>query len=164
MASQRFIEGSLPCLTALALGKPLTLLPQTYGPFRSRSAVFLARQILTRSATAYSRDQESINRISQMFAGGNRRPRVMFCPDVAFTLETRPTPPDMVDPPLPGSDSYPVNRPQHERTPLYGRLLSRQHVRPRLGLQEPHPFARGAAARPHQSAYRHRPPRVRRKR
>lgn len=79
---RRFVEGSLPLISVALLGRPYVLLPQTYGPFRRRTARVLARQLLRRAELALTRDR-NCERLVEELSG--RTPR--FCPDVAFTLE-----------------------------------------------------------------------------
>jgi len=82
---RRFVSGSLPCLSAILLGKRPVLLPQTYGPFRHGVSRWLARSILRRAAQVYSRDRESGQVVRDLF-GGRETVTVTFCPEVAFTL------------------------------------------------------------------------------
>ena len=70
--------------TCQMTGKPFILLPQTYGPFKSSLARRLARIILERTATIYSRDQEGIAVVEEL-TGPSRK--VKLCPDVAFIME-----------------------------------------------------------------------------
>jgi polysaccharide pyruvyl transferase WcaK-like protein len=79
---RRFLSGSLPLLSVALLGKPYVMLPQTYGPFRSRLARALAAFLLRNAATILTRDQNSE---ATVLALAGRLPR--FCPDVAFTLK-----------------------------------------------------------------------------
>lgn len=78
---RRFLVGSLPLLSVLILGRPYVLLPQTYGPFRTRTARWLAAMMLRRASDIWTRDRRSIP-IAEAVA--KRTPRVS--PDVAFTL------------------------------------------------------------------------------
>jgi polysaccharide pyruvyl transferase WcaK-like protein len=67
-------------------GKPFIMLPQTYGPFKSPVTKWMAKQILQKSQTIYSRDKEGIKAIEDLI---NKSEKVKLCPDVAFTLESR---------------------------------------------------------------------------
>ena len=82
----RFFYVSLPQFLVLLMGKKLTLLPQTIGPFRTRIARFFAGQILRRADTVYSRDQAGM-RDALAVAGGLPEGRVRFCYDMGFVLE-----------------------------------------------------------------------------
>ena len=84
----RFFMGVLPALTALIVKKDLVLLPQTYGPYRSARARLLARFVLARAPTIISRDEESIPLVEEILGGKAAGKRILFCPDVAFTLES----------------------------------------------------------------------------
>lgn len=78
---RRFVLGSLPLLSAWLLGRPYILLSQTYGPFRSRIARWLAALTLRRATEVWTRDRRCVP-IVEALAG--RTPQ--FSPDVAFTL------------------------------------------------------------------------------
>jgi colanic acid/amylovoran biosynthesis protein len=82
---RRFLYVSLPILLALALRKPLVLLPQSYGPYRSRPARLLAAFIVSRSVRAYSRTRAVDPAINGRVAG-RRGTKVVFAHDMAFTL------------------------------------------------------------------------------
>ena len=94
----RFFIESLPIFMALALGKPLVLLPQTYGPYNSRIARWMARIIVPRAAVALARDGASLEVARQLRAG--RGEPVRLCPDVAFDLIAFPPETLEIDPPL----------------------------------------------------------------
>lgn len=80
----RLFRGYLLKRTCQMTGKPFILLPQTYGPFKTALARRLARTILERTATIYSRDQEGIAVVEKLI-GPSRK--VKLCPDVAFIME-----------------------------------------------------------------------------
>ncbi len=79
---------SLPQILALLMGKPLVLLPQTYGPFKSRTARWIARFILKRAKLIYSRDQEGLKVVADLL--GRNDPRARFAYDMGFALEPLP--------------------------------------------------------------------------
>lgn len=81
----RLIYVSLPQWLVLLLGKPLVLLPQTVGPFRTAVGRFLARIILRRAERIYLRDKSSVQELRPLL--GERVSRVQFSYDVAFALE-----------------------------------------------------------------------------
>ncbi len=88
---QRLLYVALPQILALMLGKPLVLLPQTYGPFKSRIARGIARFILKRARLIYSRDQQGLKVVAELL--GRNDPRVRFAYDMGFALEPLfPTP------------------------------------------------------------------------
>ena len=78
---RRFLLGCLPLLTAVVLGRPYVLLPQTYGPFRSKTSRAIARLFIRRAKAVYTRDENCIESVRELTS---RTPE--FCPDVAFTL------------------------------------------------------------------------------
>lgn len=79
---RRFLLGSLPLLSVALLGRPYTMLPQTYGPFRLRMSRSLASFLLRRATTIVTRDRNCESTVRELCG---RTPR--FCPDVAFTME-----------------------------------------------------------------------------
>jgi polysaccharide pyruvyl transferase WcaK-like protein len=70
-------------------GKPLVLLPQTYGPFKSRIAKHTARYILRRSRFIFTRDKDGINYIKSILSERDSTEKLKFVPDVAFILDPR---------------------------------------------------------------------------
>lgn len=103
-----FLIGSLPALIALWLGKPLVLLPQTIGPFKSSCARRVASILLSRAKRIYVRDHESLAVIDRLMAGRSLNARPEFCPDVAFKLDAiLPEKPD-IQPPLPAGKTEPL--------------------------------------------------------
>lgn len=76
-----FVLGSLPLLSVMLLGRQYTLMPQTYGPFRSPLARWLAAQMMRRATSIWTRDRRSIPLVETL---SGRTPQ--FSPDVAFTL------------------------------------------------------------------------------
>ena len=83
---RRFIEGRIPIIITMLLKKQFILLPQTYGPYNSRIANFIAKWILKSSSAAYSRDHDSIPLINELLGENQNNVSIGFCPDVAFTL------------------------------------------------------------------------------
>lgn len=81
-----FIYGAIPMIITILLGKELTLLPQTYGPYYSPLASAIARWIILRSAKVLSRDHDSIPLIQKLVKKSKINVDITFCPDVAFTL------------------------------------------------------------------------------
>jgi len=94
---RRFIYVSLPQVLALLLDRPLIHLPQTIGPFKSRSCLALAKWILSRSEAVYSRDEEAVEAIRALVPR-SRAGRVRFCPDLGFVVPNKEYTP--ADPPL----------------------------------------------------------------
>jgi len=88
---ERLIRGFLCKHLCQMTGKPFVLLPQTYGPFKSRFAQCMARFILSRAAAIYSRDREGLEQIQLLMGNRKMRTTPQLCPDVAFVLDsTRP--------------------------------------------------------------------------
>jgi colanic acid/amylovoran biosynthesis protein len=89
---RRFRAVTTPKLIALDLGRPLILLPQTYGPFRSRAAKRIAQTIVRAAAMAWARDHQSFEALCELL-GDAYDPRLHRCGvDMAMALEAqRPT-------------------------------------------------------------------------
>lgn len=81
---KRLVEGSIPPWTALLLRRPLVQFPQTYGPFKTRTARVVARFLLRRSAVIIARDRAS-RTVAEALV--DRSQTVLLSPDVAFALE-----------------------------------------------------------------------------
>ncbi|QBX54634.1 polysaccharide pyruvyl transferase family protein [Nocardioides seonyuensis] len=80
---------TLPKEAALRAGRPLILLPQTYGPFTTPEARAIARRLVRASALAYARDPWSYEQLLEL-AGDDVDPsRLRDGVDVAFALEPR---------------------------------------------------------------------------
>jgi colanic acid/amylovoran biosynthesis protein len=79
---RRFVSGSLPLLSVVLLRKPYTMLPQTYGPFRSPVSRVIAKFLLRRAANILTRDTNCASAVRELSGKS-----ATFCPDVAFTLE-----------------------------------------------------------------------------
>lgn len=85
----RLFRGFLVKRLCQLTGSPYVLLPQTYGPFKSRTARILARSVLARAAAVYSRDRESLHELQRLMEKRKMRAVPQLCPDVAFVLEPR---------------------------------------------------------------------------
>lgn len=84
---RRFLYIILPQLLALAVHRPLILLPQTLGPFKSRLAQAAARFIMSRAQIVFARDDESLAAARDVL--GPKRGNLRFSPDMAFALQGR---------------------------------------------------------------------------
>jgi len=105
---RRFLLGIIPCLIAVLMRKELVLLPQTYGPFKSRIVRAIARFILFRTHRIFARDMESIELVRKLLRRKSKDKVIEFCPDLAFTLEAAlPEEPD-IHPPLDRNKSAPL--------------------------------------------------------
>jgi len=76
------------------------LLPQTYGPYSHRITKRIARVILGRATYILSRDRESLNVIKKLIGEVADRKAIMFCPDVAFALESEIIKEPAINPPI----------------------------------------------------------------
>ena len=104
----RFIEGTLPDIIILLLGKNLMLLPQTYGPYKSFLSRKVAGYVFKRAACILSRDKEGAEAAKKVIGEENKGINIHFCPDVAFLLDaTRPGEID-IEPPVISDTDLPL--------------------------------------------------------
>jgi polysaccharide pyruvyl transferase WcaK-like protein len=106
---KRFAIGFLAAWSAILVKGALVQLPQTYGPFKSPLARWMARFLLRRSAIIVARDQTS-HGIAMDLASPNQR--ILLSPDVAFSLSASLPAGIPVDPPacgMPGRPSIGLN-------------------------------------------------------
>ncbi len=96
---KRFVLAFLPVLSVILIKGSIAHLPQTYGPFRTRTARSIARFLLRHSSVVIARDLES-QRIAQELIGS--RLKVQLSPDVAFALHSEAPDKIETDPPLAG--------------------------------------------------------------
>jgi len=75
---KRFWDVARPKLVALALGGPLILLPQTYGPFRDERLRQIASRIVDRAKMAWARDEHSFRSLREL-AGNHFDPARQLC-------------------------------------------------------------------------------------
>jgi polysaccharide pyruvyl transferase WcaK-like protein len=80
---------------------PLCLLPQTYGPFKHPVSKQIASWIMSHATAIMSRDEESIELVKFLTSGRSKKPLILFCPDVAFTLAPMAVDYPKIDPSLP---------------------------------------------------------------
>jgi polysaccharide pyruvyl transferase WcaK-like protein len=81
----RLLYVSLPQILVLALGKPLWILPQTLGPFKTSLAKVTARFILKNSQRVFSRDRQGLETVHNLL--GIERGKLSFCYDMGFALK-----------------------------------------------------------------------------
>jgi colanic acid/amylovoran biosynthesis protein len=79
---------TLPQLLVLALGKPLIILPQTLGPFKSWLARTVGGFIMRHARRVYSRDQASLDEVRPLL--GSFQSKLDLSYDMAFALEPFP--------------------------------------------------------------------------
>jgi len=91
---KRFRSIVLPKKIALKMRRPLVLLPQTYGPFRSQEAKAEAEDILRRADQVWARDAVSFDRLASILGHDLDKSRHRLGVDMAFGLS--PTEPDSV--------------------------------------------------------------------
>ncbi len=84
--ANRFQTVALPKLIALETNRPLILLPQTYGPFKTRACREKATGIVNRATCAWARDKRSFEVLKDLL-GDDFNPQIHRCGvDVAFGL------------------------------------------------------------------------------
>jgi polysaccharide pyruvyl transferase WcaK-like protein len=96
-----FLHGFLEAWTVLLVKGTMVQFPQTYGPYKSKLAHWLARYVLRRSSVIIARDKESQN-VAQELVGPNQK--VLLSPDVAFSLEAVAPQRIELDPPISPSE------------------------------------------------------------
>ena len=84
----RYWYVTLPQLLVLLMGRPLVQLPQTYGPFRTAQSRAIARAILRRSHTIFSRDEAGRHAVAKLLP--DRTPTVRVVPDIGLGMSPRP--------------------------------------------------------------------------
>jgi len=82
----RFRQIVAPKQIALDLGRPLVLLPQTYGPFAQASSRRLARRVIGGAHLAYARDPDSYVRLQELLGDRFDPARHRLGVDLAFGL------------------------------------------------------------------------------
>jgi len=83
----RLLYVSLPQILVLLLRGRLALLPQTFGPFRSRFAQIVARYILRRAEIVYSRDKSAVPAVCALARMSEKQSaRVKFSYDLGFQV------------------------------------------------------------------------------
>jgi polysaccharide pyruvyl transferase WcaK-like protein len=86
---KRFILESIPRFTLVILKKKLVFLPQTFGPYKTRIAKFIARKLMNNAYCLLYRDTNGNKIIKKIVNNKNDNKTIQFCPDVAFILESR---------------------------------------------------------------------------
>ena len=85
----RFRTITVPKQLALSLGRPLILLPQTYGPFSTTRTRRIARGLVSNATLAYARDPDSFGRLQSLLGGAFDPARHREGVDLAFGLAPR---------------------------------------------------------------------------
>ncbi|MAE59837.1 MAG: hypothetical protein CMJ49_00615 [Planctomycetaceae bacterium] len=83
---ERFMHHAQFKLLTLELGKPLILLPQTFGPFQHQTSRDTARSIIERAALAATREHNGLAELEELF-DGHVPDHVVACPDMAFQMD-----------------------------------------------------------------------------
>lgn len=71
------------------MGKPVILLPQTYGPFSEARSRTLARRVISRCAVVATREERGVEELKNL-CGDQLPSRVVRCPDMAFLMDPNP--------------------------------------------------------------------------
>jgi polysaccharide pyruvyl transferase WcaK-like protein len=85
----RFRNIVAPKRLALSLGRPLILLPQTYGPFKSPRNERMARKLVSGATLAYARDPDSFDKMQTLLGSRFDPQRHLQGVDLAFGLHAR---------------------------------------------------------------------------
>ena len=86
-----------PKRAALRAGRPLILLPQTYGPFNTADGRRLAERLIRSAAIAYSRDPRSHDCLLELAGADTDRSKLRRGVDIAFALEPRTPAPGVAE-------------------------------------------------------------------
>lgn len=86
----RFDNIYRPKEIAISRGKPLILLPQTYGPYRDPDVRALAKSVVRRADLAWARDSDSYERLRELLGPDFDSERHRCGVDLAFGLEPVP--------------------------------------------------------------------------
>lgn len=92
------------CGTALVMGRDFVLLPQTYGPFKTFRARWLARWVLKRASVVMARDRAGVENVRALLGKAAIDVDIRYCPDLAFALPVSKPEADKIDPPLADDD------------------------------------------------------------
>lgn len=93
----RLASVSAPKKAAIRAGRPLVLLPQTYGPFSTATGRKLAEELVRAATIAYARDAWSYDRLLELAGDRADTSRLRRGVDVAFALEPRRPPSPVED-------------------------------------------------------------------
>src|SRR5699024_8992467 len=93
----RLASVSAPKKAAIRAGRPLVLLPQTYGPFSTATGRKLAEELVRAATIAYARDAWSYDRLLELAGDRADTSRLRRGVDVAFALEPRRSPSPVED-------------------------------------------------------------------
>ncbi|WP_166260752.1 polysaccharide pyruvyl transferase family protein [Marinobacter salicampi] len=83
---ERFNLTYLPKVIAIARGKPLLLLPQTYGPFKNPALYRLASAVVQKASMAWARDENSFDILKRLLGDSYDAERHLCGVDMAFDL------------------------------------------------------------------------------
>jgi polysaccharide pyruvyl transferase WcaK-like protein len=92
----RFRQIVAPKQIALDMGRPLVLLPQTYGPFARASSRRVARRVIAGARLAYARDPDSYLRLQELL--GDRFDPARHRPGIDLAFGLKPSVPDALEP------------------------------------------------------------------
>ncbi len=85
---RRFLYIALPQILVLLMNRPLLLMPQTYGPFRGKFGIMIARWIWRRAQAVFSRDKNGESLVESLKNGIEAK--VEFVPDLGFCMAPEP--------------------------------------------------------------------------
>jgi colanic acid/amylovoran biosynthesis protein len=98
---RRFSSITMPKLIAIQSGRPLILLPQTYGPFHTDKAYAIARKIVSCASHAWARDEKSFAQLKTLLDSNFDPMRHHLGVDMAFGLPSS-NPRNELPHPIPG--------------------------------------------------------------
>ncbi|MEZ5976000.1 MAG: polysaccharide pyruvyl transferase family protein [Planctomycetota bacterium] len=87
---KRFWTTTHPKFLAIEAGRPLVLLPQTYGPFQDPGLRKIAEEVTRKAASAWARDERSFEALRELLGSEFDPARHRCGVDMAFGLPTTP--------------------------------------------------------------------------
>ena len=90
LAQARFKATIAPKKLALSIGRPLILLPQTYGPFEHPRTRQIAQKLVSNATLAFARDPDSFKNLKALLGRHFDPARHREGVDLAFGLEPEP--------------------------------------------------------------------------
>ena len=83
----RYCKEIVMDMVCVLVGTNYILLPQTYGPYDHTVSKIMSRWIFRNSKKVFSRDKYGIEMVQNILNKSSHDDKIIFCPDVAFTLK-----------------------------------------------------------------------------
>jgi len=86
---KRFIYIILPQFLVILLGKDIFQLPQTFGPFNTKTSKYLSKYIFNNSKTIFARDKASLSIVRSSISDKTPPTEIKFSHDLGFSLDPK---------------------------------------------------------------------------